>query len=180
MQESYKTKKILGERFRTLFSGKGIDIGCGNSPMTANCVQFDQKDGDANHITEYIKDKFNWVFSSHVLEHMNDPYQAIQEWFKLVAPEGRLIVTVPDEDLYEQGMFPSKYNKDHKWTFTISKEKSWSPKSVNIKDLVATLDGEVEEITLQDKGYDYSLKGVDQTAQRGAMAQIMFIVRRTK
>ena len=39
---------------------------------------------------------------------------------------------VPDEDLYEQGQFPSTYNVDHKWTFTILKTTSWSPCSLNL------------------------------------------------
>ena len=47
----------------------------------------------------------------------------------MLEPGGHLIVTVPDEDLYEQGHFPSDYNRDHKWTFTIHKPKSWSERS---------------------------------------------------
>lgn len=108
---------------------------------------------------------------------MHNPFKTIQDWFSIVKPNGVLIVTVPDEDLYEQGVFPSKWNKDHKWTFTISKEKSWSPKSINVKQLCETLNGKVEEIILQDFGYNYSLKGKDQTLG-DAMAQILFIVRK--
>src|SRR5260221_7032838 len=42
--------------------------------------------------------------------------------------------------LYEQGVFPSRFNGDHKSTFTISKASSWSPVSVNVLDLVTETD----------------------------------------
>jgi hypothetical protein len=55
---------------------------------------------------------------------MVNPQEAIQSWFSLVKPGGHLITIVPDEDLYEQGHFPSIFNSDHKSTFTISKSNS--------------------------------------------------------
>ena len=52
---------------------------------------------------------------------MRDPRSAIAQWWGLVKPGGVLFVIVPDEDLYEQGFWPSRFNCDHKWTFTIAK-----------------------------------------------------------
>ena len=52
---------------------------------------------------------------------MFNPYRTVKEWFSLVKQNGLLIIIVPDEDLYEQGVFPSRYNNDHKWTFIINK-----------------------------------------------------------
>ncbi|SVB58170.1 uncharacterized protein METZ01_LOCUS211024 [marine metagenome] len=50
------------------------------------------------------------------------------------------------------------FNSDHKHTFTISKTKSWSPVSVNIKEMLTTLDGALAlSIVLQDDGYDHNL-----------------------
>ncbi len=66
----------------------------------------------------YVKRQYDFVFASHVLEHM-DPRAALEDWLSLVRPGG-LIVLVPDEDLYEQGHVPSLFNDDHKHTFTIS------------------------------------------------------------
>jgi hypothetical protein len=67
-------------------------------------------------------------------------------------------VIVPDEDLYEQGVWPSRFNPDHKWTFTIAKHTSWSPVSVNLLDLARALPGgDVLDIRLQDDGYDRQL-----------------------
>jgi len=38
--------------------------------------------------------------------------------------------------MYERGIWPSKGNADHKHTFTICKDRSWSPVSINLIDLL--------------------------------------------
>lgn len=63
---------------------------------------------------------------------------------------------VPDEDLYEQGHFPSIFNSDHKSTFSISKSHTWSPRSFNMYDLAIANDLKIEYLRLQSDGYDYS------------------------
>ena len=69
-----------------------------------------------------------------------------------------MVITIPDEDLYEQGVFPSRFNDDHKATFTIAKSKSWSPKSINVFDLANSLPGgQIISLQLQDIGYDRRL-----------------------
>ncbi len=52
------------------------------------------------------------------------------------------------------------YN-DHKMTFTMYKEKSWSPVSHNVFDLISGLKNKVECLSLQliDEGYRYNLMG---------------------
>lgn len=155
--EASKTKATWGPEILSLLQGDGIDIGCGSDPVLPHVDRFDLPDGDANEITRFVSKKYDFVFSSHALEHMRDPVRALREWFELLKPGGHLIVLVPDEDLYEQGAFPSLFNSDHKFTFTISKARSWSPCSVNVLDLVKTVPGELVSVTLQDHGYDRSL-----------------------
>jgi SAM-dependent methyltransferase len=155
MNETSKTRKLWGALEKSVLTGKGIDIGFGSDPITPDVRTFDHENGDANEITRYVHDQFDFVFSSHCLEHMRDPRRTIQEWWQLVKPGGHLFFIVPDEDLYEQGVFPSRFNRDHKATFTISKTKSWSPVSINVLDLVAALPGsQLVHIALQDIGYD--------------------------
>lgn len=156
--EASKAKKYWGQHEFDIIAGKGIDIGCGNDPISENVKKFDVGDGDANTITKYVHEDFDFVFSCHCLEHMNDPELAIQEWWKLVRPGGYLIIIVPDEDLYEQGYFPSLFNSDHKSTFTISKHNSWSTRSYNILDLIKKLNNHyLLKINLQDAEYKRSL-----------------------
>ena len=162
-----------------MIKGDVIDIGCGDFPVTENCDKFDVGDGDANYISRYVKKKYDVVFSSHCLEHMWNPYRTIKDWFSLVKDGGLLIVTIPDEDLYEQGVFPSRYNRDHKWTFTINKTDSLCKNSVNLSDLAKLLDGDVVMMKTQDDGYNHELKNVDQTAKFNAMAQNILIMKKT-
>jgi SAM-dependent methyltransferase len=158
MDETSKSRKVWGPLEQAVLSGKGIDIGCGPDPVSADVRRFDLADGDANVITRHVHEQFDFVYSSHCLEHMHDPRAALREWWQLVRPGGHLFFIVPDEDLYEQGVFPSRFNSDHKATFTLGKAQSWSPVSVNVLELAQSLPGaELVKLVLQDRGYDRSL-----------------------
>ena len=156
MDETAKTLRLLSAGELQRLTGKGIDIGAGRWPVRPDVQCFDQVHGDANHITRYAAPaSYDYVFSSHCLEHMRDPDHALQEWWKLVKPGVSMLVVVPDEDLYEQGYWPSLFNKDHKFTFTVAKQRSWSPVSRNLLDMARALPGaELVTIRVQDAGYD--------------------------
>jgi|SRR5579859_175502 len=164
-------------RLKPLMKGRGIDIGCGPCPVQG-AEPWDREQGDAQYMTGVPDLSYDWVFSAHCLEHMKDPHTAIQNWWRLVKVGGYLIVLVPDEDLYEQSVWPSKFNSDHKRTFTCSKYRSWSPVSVNVADLLRFLPGHhLISLTLEDSGYDYEHTGRDQTVD-GAEAAVQFIVKK--
>lgn len=187
MHESTKTYSQWPGSVRALVTGNIIDIGCGDSPISETATRFDMDDGDANHIPDYVTDKFDFVFSSHCLEHMYDPPKTILDWWELVKPGGSLAFIVPDEDLYEQGIFPSTRNSDHKHTFTISKQSSRSPKSINVLDLAKSLPGgTIFRLILQDHGYDRARvrwglsSSPDQTLEEHTLAQIECVVIKDK
>lgn len=152
--EASKTRLIWPQATLDLLVGEGLDVGCGNDPILSGVERFDKPQGDANHLSRHVTKTYDFLFSSHVLEHMHDPRAALVDWLKVLKPGGHLIVLVPDEDLYEQGRFPSLFNDDHKHTFTISKARSWSPCSWNVLDLVHGLDAELLSVQLQDHGYN--------------------------
>lgn len=157
MNETSKSKAVWGDVEKQILRGSGIDIGCGPDPVSETVRKFDMGDGDANKISEFVKEQFDFVYASHCLEHMHFPAKAIAEWWKLVKPGGHLFFMVPDEDLYEQGVFPSRFNPDHKATFTLSKAKSWSPVSINVLELANSLPGaRIVSLVLHDHGYDRS------------------------
>jgi len=143
--------------FDRIFVGAGIDIGCGPDPVTPDCVRWDIQQGDAQYLQGVADAAFDWVYSSHCLEHLVEPYEAVRRWWEVLKPGGKLLIVVPDEDLYEQGHWPSRFNGDHKWTFTIDKDSSWSPRSINLVNLIATLPNrKCFWIRTLDSGYDYS------------------------
>ena len=156
--ETTKSRSLWGDLEWSALKGEGIDIGCGGDPVLPTAMPFDRPQGDCNRIRDYVQRQFDFVYSSHCLEHMEDPARALADWWSLVKPGGALFLIVPDEDLYEQGFWPSRFNPDHKWTFTIAKRRSWSPVSINLLDLARTLPGgEVVDIRLQDEGYERHL-----------------------
>jgi len=166
MDEASKTNSIRNAVFRERYlSGRVIDIGCGRDLVCPSAEPFDMPDGDAQQIASLRENNaYDTVHSSHCLEHMRDPIVALAQWWKLVKPGGHLIIVVPDEDLYEQGFWPSRFNHDHKATFRLRNPTSWSPVSHDINFLIENLPGaEIIEIARQDQNYDYSLqaKGIN-------------------
>jgi tetratricopeptide (TPR) repeat protein len=162
--------------------GRGLDIGCGPDKITAEAEGYDLEDGDAQYLEGLEDETYDFVYSSHCLEHTRDPLEALLNWWRVLKPGGHLLLAVPDEDLYEQGIVPSRFNSDHKLTFTISKEKSWSPVSRNLSDLLRHLPRhKVISIRTIDTGYDYEKLGshTDQTLGR-AEAAIECIVEKVR
>ena len=171
------------------FVGKGLDIGGGPDPLGLYLELFprmrgvkiwDKTDGNAETLDTIENCIFDFVHSSHCLEHLDDPSQALQNWFRVLKPDGYLVIMVPDEDMYEQGEFPSTWNGDHKFTFTISKKNSWSPKSINILDLLETLDENHEIIKIQklDASYRYNIPRFDQSLTPIGECGIEIIIRK--
>ena len=171
------------------FVGKGLDIGGGPDPLGLYLELFprmqgvkiwDKTDGNAETLDTIESCIFDFVHSSHCLEHLDDPSQALQNWFRVLKPDGYLVIMVPDEDMYEQGEFPSTWNGDHKFTFTISKKNSWSPKSINILDLLETLDENHEIIKIQklDASYRYNIPRFDQSLTPIGECGIEIIIRK--
>lgn len=162
MFEASKTQRVRGEAFiRKYFAGTVLDIGCGSDLVVPEAQPFDLKHGDANRIVEFLPQgiQYDCVHSSHCLEHMRDVAAALSQWWSLVKLGGYLVLVVPHEDLYEQGVWPSLFNSDHKATFRIGGARSWSPVSFDLRKLLERLPGASQiDLTIQDQGYDYSLK----------------------
>jgi SAM-dependent methyltransferase len=169
VDEARKTNAGRGDEFnQRYFSGSVIDVGCGPDLVVPHAVPFDIEDGDAQWLRRYHEaETFDCVHSSHCLEHMSDPGPALSQWWELVKPNGHLIVVVPDEDLYEQGIWPSLFNPDHKATFTLAKQQpSWSPVSYDVGRLIGALPrAEIVDAHVHDNFYDRSL--IYKGSQRG-------------
>lgn len=160
-----------------------IDIGYGGTLVVPHAFGFDKANGNAQHILDFVcPDSQNVVFASHVLEDMEDPFRAVNEWWRLVRTEGYIYLIVPDEDLYEQGVWPSRFNPDHRHTFRRGILDSWSPVSIDINEIIFELEirgGKVMSRKLNDHGYRYPPDGTDQTLGN-ALAQIEVIVKKIR
>lgn len=181
-------RRLHDSRFVTkYFVGEGIDIGCGQDcigkyaelfPLMRDVKPWDANDGDAQKMSGVADNTYDFVHSSHCLEHLVDPSEGLKNWFRILKPGGHMVVMVPDEDLYERGIFPSISNSDHKWTFTIWKKQSWSSRSINLLYLLQTLgdSAEILKVEVLDASYLPSAYKQDQTLGIGECA-IEFILR---
>jgi SAM-dependent methyltransferase len=171
------------------FVGVGVDIGGKPDPLMLYREYFpgivslrtwDIEDGDAQLMQGVADESFDFVFSSHCLEHLRDPAEGLRNWFRIIKPGGHLIVAVPDEDLYEQGVWPSTHNRDHKSAFTMLKAKSWCPASINLLDLVRELGpaADIRKLEVIDEAYRFALPRFDQTLTPVAECAIELVVRK--
>lgn len=175
--EARKTSRLRDAAFaETYLAGKVLDIGCGPDLVIPTAQPFDLEHGDANRIRDHFPaESFDTVHSSHCLEHMRDVRSALAQWWSLVKPGGYLILVVPDEDLYEQGYWPSLFNEDHKFTFRLGGSGSWSPVSYECQTLLAELpEAEIVDLRVQDSGYDYGLLRRSPGAVRRTIGAILF------
>jgi SAM-dependent methyltransferase len=194
MHEASKAlmRRLHDNRFSTrYFVGDGIDIGCGPDsiaqyieqfPLMRSVKNWDLPDGDAQYLATVADNSLDFVHSSHCLEHMVNPKESLKHWLRVLKPGGHAVIMIPDEDLYEQGMFPSTNNSDHKWTFTLHKQKSWSSKSINVFDLLANFTDSVQiiKVDLLDATFRYNLKRFDQTLTPVGECAIEFVLRKLR
>lgn len=121
--------------FAAYCTGRGLDIGYGGDLLTPNCTGWDIEHGDAQRLAGLRDDSFDFVYSSHTLEHMVDPISALRNWWRVVKPGGYLILYIPHRDLYEKReTLPSRWNGDHKHFFLLDHESL--PDTKDIRRLI--------------------------------------------
>ena len=86
--------------------GDGIDIGAGDDslgryqqmfPAMRSCRAWDLADGDAQFLAGVPDRAFDFIHSSHCLEHLVNPVQAMQNWLRVLKPGGHAVLMVPDD-----------------------------------------------------------------------------------
>lgn len=178
-QETTKaTKRRLADKsfdWRTVFRGRCIDVGAGDDalkpadwPLLTEVIPFDQEHGNAERLDEYFPpESFDTLAASQVLEHMSNPYDALERWLKVIKPEGYLVITVPSWELYERMRWPSVTNGDHKSSWSMWQKGSIAPVHVYVPELVETIKQRghfVPKAELVDTNFDYSKPyEIDQT-----------------
>jgi ADP-heptose:LPS heptosyltransferase/SAM-dependent methyltransferase len=117
--ESRKIKYLLPRYTR----GRGLEIGCGMEKAFPHFIGVDNGHHfgrgaadvvcNADDLGIFADESMDFVFSSHVLEHMEDMQKALDEWSRVIKPGGYLCLYVPSANLYPKcGEFGA--NPDHK------------------------------------------------------------------
>jgi SAM-dependent methyltransferase len=96
------------------FSGRLLDVGCGNSPFrhlldparseyqgvdVAAAADFGYRNPDTvyydGHVLPFPDASFDAVLCTEVLEHIPDPTETLREIHRVLKPGGRLLLTIP-------------------------------------------------------------------------------------
>lgn len=140
MVESKEKKEMLGPEtsrshyarhysnfYKLYMHGTGLDIGYmgdskDNIPVNdAVGIDKDTPNYDGKHLPQEDGSQ-DYIFASHMLEHIDAPEEYIQEWHQKLKVGGYLIIMVPHKFLYEKKENPpSRFNHDHKKFYTPAK-----------------------------------------------------------
>lgn len=117
-------RRVCEGFFENHCSGRGLDVGYGGDLLSENCFGWDREHGDAQLLERIDDEAFDFVYSSHTLEHVADAVLALRNWYRVLKPGGYLIVFVPERDLYEKKLtLPSRWNPDHKRFFLLDRDE---------------------------------------------------------
>lgn len=103
--------------------GRGLDIGCGPFKAYQHFIGVDNGHHwgtqgadivtEATDLSLFADESLDFVFSSHLLEHIQDIELALSEWFRVIKPGGHLVLYLPHDKLYPKVGEPGA-NPDHK------------------------------------------------------------------
>lgn len=134
--------------------GQGLDIGYGGDPVASNVRGWDFEHGDAQLLRGLDDASFDFVYSSHLLEHLPDIELALKNWWRVLKPGGYLLLLLPHRDLYEKKTtLPSRFNEDHAHFFLPDRDEA--PDTIGVVPLLKRLFPSAEIIYCKvcDEGY---------------------------
>lgn len=150
MKNPYSETAKIRERVLPFCQGRGIDIGCGRDPLTGEILSFDRDSwpevkmqGDARKL-QISDGTFDFLFSSHCIEDLDDTEAVIKEWSRVVKRGGNVVVATPNEHF-------TGFNKDHVWSHFTPEEMSEYFNAAGLEILVAENWGDYQTIVIGRK-----------------------------
>lgn len=155
-----EAKKIVWE-VAPYLRGRGLDVGAGTFKVLPHVISVDNghhevfghqinpdvKVEDAADLSIFGSQSMDFVFSSHLLEHIENYSKALKDWWRLVKHNGYLILYLPDEDEYPK-VGEKGANPDHKWNV------SYGAVLAEMEDLKGW---DLLDFQKRNKGDEYSL-----------------------
>ena len=129
------SRRVREGFFENYCKGEGLDIGFGSDLITKDAEGYDFEHGNAQYLKGVKDNSYDFVYSSHTIEHLPDPAEGVKNWFRVVKSKGYLILYLPHRDLYEKKKtLPSRFNHDHRQFFLIDKDEV--PDTIGIVSLI--------------------------------------------
>jgi ubiquinone/menaquinone biosynthesis C-methylase UbiE len=157
-------------KFRFLFldycKGNGIDVGFGGDPIVPTAITIDLSKpyaetgkspqnlkGDGRNLYWFNDNTLDYVYSSHLLEDFIDTKEVLQEWIRVLKPNGYLLLLLPDEQrcrvYFRKSCKP--YNEHHKHEdFSLNKIKEI------LKSLEVKIIKEIDNLVYEPEQSDYN------------------------
>jgi len=141
---------------RYFLSGKGVDLGCGANPIAGATIGVDKSGLGTDNVecgdwlAKQKAESFNWVFSSHYLEHEVLWSGILHKSCKILKKGGLIFLYLPDKNAYKDknGNDPNQEHVNH-WdrvSFIEDLKKQKIDEKLDIifsEDRVTVLDGHV-------------------------------------
>jgi SAM-dependent methyltransferase len=152
--KSYIRRREDGFFARWLAGAVILDVGCGAAgPVLPWAIGVDKGYPGYDGVTlPFAEDSVDAVYSSHMLEHVPDPFAVIRDWHRVVKTGGFIVCIVPHQFLYEKrAELPSRWNREHQSFYTPAAlmcefEESLVPNSYRVRHLADN-----------DRDFDYSI-----------------------
>lgn len=114
-------------------AGRGLELGTGPQKAFPHFIGIDSNfdytrtafalrpdfSADCTKLEMFATASMDFVFSSHLLEHIEDYVGALTEWWRVIKPGGHLCLYLPHKDLYPN-IGQNGANADHKHDFSPS------------------------------------------------------------
>lgn len=128
--EGCESRKIVWE-VAPYLRGRGLDLGAGVFKILPHVISIDNGDHahnfghqihadvtlpDAADLSVFASQSMDFVFSSHLLEHIDDYKGALKEWWRVIKMQGKLILYLPHKSFYPNMGKPGA-NPTHKHDF---------------------------------------------------------------
>ncbi|MCC6699522.1 MAG: methyltransferase domain-containing protein [Candidatus Hydrogenedentes bacterium] len=106
------------ETARRFCSGKGLDIGANQWPFPGATPVDDRLGENAYRLDRYPDGGFDFIFSSHCLEHLARWQDALRLWIGKLRPGGVLFLYLPHESMLLWRPGGAWVGGTHKWSPT--------------------------------------------------------------
>ena len=80
------SRRVKEGFFKNYCEGVGLDIGFGSDLVTKNAKGYDFEHGNAQYLKGMKDSSYDFVYSSHTIEHLPDPAEGVKNWFRVLKP----------------------------------------------------------------------------------------------
>ncbi len=127
---------------RKYCKGRGVDIGSKEWCLKGEDLEAKAIENNVENAYNILEENksLDFIFSSHLLEHLEKPIEAIRHWDIKLKPDGIIFMYLPHPGSM---MWDKKYSKFH----------IWNPNPLELEKLFIEMNYSIEYITYLPDGY---------------------------